>query len=156
MSKKEVVYSKVRDYVYKSIEHGLMNGWFEFKDKSMNIDTWTKLSEEEKEKYPVKLTEKGKKEGSDFEKVLNIYQSREKIKDFEKTLIKDVNIDKDNNIIFELTEDGKLMRTFCDSLGMDFLDFLKGKLTSVIDKLFSGFIVLNKKENIIKGQVRIK
>lgn len=142
----------IENYTNDSILFGLRKGWYEFKDKSMTVEKYSKLSDDEKEDYPVRLTALGRENGDYNTNVLKLIEDNK----FSETLFNKFDMDDNGNVTVELTKDGVRMKRLYEMSGLDFSSYIQKKLRHGVKRMFSEFIVLDKDEKHIKGQVRLQ
>ena len=153
MNKKRHI-EKITKSVLKAFEGGLKKGWYEFKDKSMTVDKWLKLSDKEKGDYRIGLTELGKKEAKESDLLFQMMnENMSEDKKLMDMLIEDVKCDDSGNVEIILTEDGKQVRKFYELSGLNFSDLLQRKLSRGMNKMFCHYVVVNDK--VIRGQLRL-
>jgi hypothetical protein len=152
---KDSGYNNVRGFVEGEMMRGIDNGWLVFKNGiSMTSEQWKKLSSDEKEKYPVAITEEGK----EHSKVLSTLFSQLSdvgISSNSNIFFSDVKMSDDGMITFTLTEDGRLMKMVYELNGQNFADFLKKSVAKGTDRLFNSFIFIDKDTIFLTGQSRV-
>jgi hypothetical protein len=147
----------IKKYVHSIMYQGIRNGWLIFKDSvKLTADQWSLLSDDEKENYPVAITEKGKREGGDFTKLMAIKDEYMKNESgLFQQLVSGIDFDKGKSIIVRLTKDGELMRKFYETTENDFSDFLTKTFPEVFKKYFSSMFIIIVKGNYMIGNNRL-
>jgi len=141
-------------FVNKSLVDGLKKGWYKFKDSSMTVERYITLSDDERERYPVGLTELGRKEGDYGDYTNNVLKFLED-KQMYDSLFRKFDIDNKGNVRIELTDIGQKYKMLYEISGIDFSDFIHRKMRFGIRRLFSEFVVIDKNEKMLRGQTRI-
>ena len=122
--------------------------------KKYTADEWNNLDDIEKETIGVRLTEKGRLEIEDGNP-LKIYDEldRKKRADGGLNLVKNV-IEKDGEILLELTEEGNQVKKMGEAMGIPPEQIFKTMLNVGLNKEINKFMVLEEKG--IEGNRRIK
>jgi hypothetical protein len=120
----------------------------------MIVEKYVTLSDEEKEKYPIGLTELGKKEGNYNDYTNNVLKFIED-KQLYDSLFKKFDMDSNGNVKIELTDIGQKYKMLYEISGIDFSDFINKKMRFGIRRLFSEFVVIDKNEKMLRGHTRI-
>ena len=151
MSLDKAISSMVMGKIYEAIK----KGWIEFMDgKVYTADEWNALNDSEKETIGIRLTEKGRKEIEDGHP-LKIYDElgRKKRQDGGLNLVKNV-VEKDGEIILELTEEGNQVKKMGESMGISPERVFQTMLNVGLNKEMSKYMLLDEKG--IEGNRRIK
>jgi len=156
MTEKDMPLDKaISSMVMGGIYEAIKKGWIEFMDgRSYTADEWMLLTDVEKETIGVRLTEKGRLEIEDGNP-LKIYDEldRKKRADGGLNLVKNV-IEKDGEILLELTEEGNQVKKMGEAMGIPPEQIFKTMLNVGLNKEINKFMVLEEKG--IEGNRRIK
>jgi hypothetical protein len=135
--------------VYETTMEGVRKGWLE--PQGMTVTEYLAKPVEEIADIPVRATERGKKEMGD-DNVLALYN---KLQNKQAAFIRDIHMDDDGNVTMELTEEGQRAKEMAEILGLDFVKHMRNIIGSGTDRLFSQFILLDKKQ-IMDGRNRLE